>query len=58
MTGREMIRWIEDNHAEDLPVRIRHIKPGEDEVMEVDAPEVKVSIVGTGQQQYQKYFLI
>lgn len=58
MTGRDMIKWIQDNKAEDLPLRIRHIKPGEDEVMEATAPEVKVSIVGTEQQEYQKYFLI
>lgn len=58
MTGREMIKWIKDNKAEDLELRIRHIKPGEDEVMEVKAPEIKFTIVGTEQQQYKKYFLI
>ena len=53
-----MIQWIKDNKAEDLELRIRHIKPGEDEVMEVKAPEIKFTIVGTEQQQYKKYFLI
>lgn len=58
MTGRDLIQWIKDNRAEDLPVLIR--RPGEKEketVSEKDL-EIKVSIGGGEQLEYRKYFLI
>ena len=59
MTGRELIRWIQDNHAEDLPVMIR--RPGEKqkEVVNEDDLDIRVSIAGGDNQlEYKKYFLI
>ena len=58
MTGRELIEWIQKNHAEDLQVHIRNT--GQAEVI-VDKPDVKCSIVyekGTGQQAFDKYIMI
>ena len=58
MTGRDLIQWIHDHQAEDLPVLIR--RPGEKEketVSEKDL-EIKVSIGGGEQLEYRKYFLI
>ena len=55
MKGRELIQWIQDNKAEDLPVKVKHVGGKDEEDVE---PEVKLSIVGTDQLQYKKYFLI
>lgn len=59
MTGRDLIKWIQDNQAEDLPVLIR--RPGEENkeyVTDKDL-EIRVSISGGGNQmEYKKYFLI
>ena len=58
MTGRDLIQWIKDNQAEDLPVMIR--RPGEKEkdlITEQDL-EIKVSIAGGDQLEYKKYFMI
>lgn len=58
MTGRDLIQWIMDNQAEDLPVMIR--RPGEKEkdlITEKDL-EIKVSIAGGEQLEYKKYFMI
>ena len=59
MTGRDLIKWIQDNQAEDLPVMIR--RPGEtvkEMVTEKDL-DIRVSIAGDGRQmEYKKYFLI
>ena len=59
MTGADLIRWIQENRAEDLPVMIR--RPGEmkkDLVEEKDL-EIKVSIAGNDNQlEYKKFFLI
>ena len=59
MTGRDLIRWIQDNKAEDLPVMIR--RPGEQkkEIIEKEDLEIKISIAGNDNQlTYKKYFLI
>lgn len=59
MTGRDLIRWIQENDAEDLPVHVRHV--GAEEEVEVEAPEIRTSIVreqSTDQLKYGKYFLI
>ena len=57
MTGRELIKWIQDNHAEDLPVHIRNT--GGDDIPSKE-PELKSSIVEgkNGQQEWAKYFMI
>ena len=55
MKGRDLIKWIEENHAEDLVVKVKHVGGKDEEEVE---PEIKTSIVGTDQLQYQKYFLI
>ena len=58
MTGADLIKWIQDNKAEDLPLMIR--RPGEKmkEVIEEKDLEIKVSIAGGDQLEYKKYFLI
>lgn len=59
MTGKDLIQWIHDNQAEDLPVLIR--RPGEKqkEIVTEEDLEIRVSISGGGQQmEYKKYFLI
>ena len=58
MTGADLIRWIHDNNAEDLPVMIR--RPGEQqkEVISEKDLEIKVSIAGGEQLEYKKYFMI
>lgn len=58
MTGRDLIKWIQDNHAEELPVMIR--RPGEKQKEIVDEKdlEIKISIAGGQQLEYKKYFLI
>ena len=58
MTGRDLIKWIQDNQAEDLPVMIRRAKDQPKEVIEEKDLEVKVSIAGVDQLQYKKYFII
>ena len=58
VTGRELIEWIKQHHAEDLQVHIR--KTGGEDI-EVDKPELKCSIVyekATGQQAFDKYIMI
>ena len=58
MTGADLIKWIQDNHAEDLPVMIR--RPGEEkkEIVNEDDLKIRVSIAGGRQLEYKKYFLI
>ena len=59
MTGRDLIRWIQENQAEDLPVMIR--RPGETqkEIVTEQDLGIKVSIAGGNNQlEYKKYFLI
>lgn len=58
MTGRDLIKWIIENNAEDLPVMIR--RPGEKqkEMLTEKDPEIKVSIAGGEQLEYRKYFMI
>lgn len=58
MTGADLIKWITDNHAEDLQVMIRRAKDQPKEVIEEKDLEIKVSIAGNGQLQYKKYFMI
>ena len=60
MTGRDMIKWIQDNQAEDLPMLIR--RPGqtdEETITEADL-KVRMSVVegNNGQGQFKKYFFI
>lgn len=59
MTGRELIKWIQDNRAEDLPVHVRHVGATDEE--EVEEPEIRTTIVreqSSDQLKYGKYFLI
>lgn len=59
MTGQDLIRWIQDNRAEELPVMIR--RPGETqkEIVTEEDLEIRVSIAGgENQLEYKKYFLI
>ena len=58
LTGRDLIQWIHDNQAEDLPVMIR--RPGErqKEIITDKDLEIRVSIAGGEQLEYKKYFLI
>lgn len=58
MTGSQLIDWIRDNHAEDLPVMIRREKNERKEVVEEKDLEIKVSIAGGEQLEYKKYFTI
>ena len=59
MTGQDLIRWIQDNRAEELPVMIR--RPGETqkEIVTEEDLEIRVSIAGgENQLEYKKYCLI
>ena len=60
MTGRDMIKWIQDNQAEDLPFLIRRPGQKESETIKEEDLEIKMSVVegSNGQGQYKKYFLI
>lgn len=58
MTGADLIKWIKDNHAESLPVMIRHVGAKQAEEVEKDDMEIQVRIVGGEQLEYKKYFLI
>ena len=58
MTGADLIKWIKDNHAESLPVMIRHVGAKHAEVVDEHDLEIKVSIAGGEQLEYKKYFLI
>ena len=60
MTGRDMIKWIQDNKAEDLPFLIRRPGQKDEETLKEEDLEIKVSVVEgrNGQGQYKKYFLI
>lgn len=59
MTGQDVIRWIQENHAEDLPVMVRHVGAERKEIVTQEDLQVKVSIVEDGNQlQYKKYFVI
>lgn len=57
MTGRELIKWIQDNHAEDLPIHIRNTGGADIPSKE---PKLESSIVegDNGQQEWAKYFMI
>ena len=57
MTGRDLIKWIQDNNAEDLPVHIRNTGGADVPIKE---PELKSSIVEdkNGQQEFAKYFML
>jgi hypothetical protein len=58
MTGRDVIKWIQDNHAEDLPVMIRRSKGEPKEIVTEKDLEIKMSIAGGNQLEYKKYFMI
>ena len=59
MKGRDLIRWIQENNAEDLPVMVRHVGAKQKETVTENDLEIKVSIAeGNGQLEYKKYFLI
>ena len=57
MTGRELIRWIHENHAEDMVV---HIRNTDGRVVDGEKPEVTVSIVEgrDGQLRSDRYIMI
>ena len=58
MTGADLIKWIQDNHAEDLQVIIRRSKNEQKEVITEKDLEIKMSIAGGEQLEYKKYFMI
>ena len=59
MTGKELIKWIQDNKAEDLPVMIKRGKNEQKEMITKEDLEITVKISGDENQgQYKKYFLI
>ena len=60
MKGRDMIKWIQDNQAEDLPFLIRRPGQKDEETIKEEDMEIKMSVVegSNGQGQYKKYFLI
>ena len=60
MTGRDMIKWIQDNQAEDLPFLIRRPGKKDEETIKYEDLEIKMSVVegSNGQGQFKKYFLI
>lgn len=59
MKGKDLIKWIQENHAEELPVMIRREKKAQKEYVEQNDLEIKVSVCGDeNQMQYRKYFLI
>ena len=60
MTGRDMIKWIQDNQAEDLQFLIRRPGQKDEETIKEEDLEIKMSVVegNNGQGQYKKYFLI
>lgn len=58
MTGRELIAWIQENQAEDLPVMIRRAGAAQKEIVTEKDLEIKVSIKDGEQLAYQKYFMI
>ena len=57
MTGRELIQWIHENHAEDMVVRVRNT---DGRVVAGDKPEVTVCIVEgrDGQLRSERYIMI
>lgn len=57
MTGRDLIRWIQENHAEDMVV---HIRNTDGRVVDGEKPEVTVSIVEgrDGQLRSDRYIMI
>lgn len=57
MTGRELIEWIRENHAEDMVV---HVRNTDGRVIDGDNPEVSVSIVEgrDGQLRSDRYIMI
>lgn len=58
MTGADLIRWIHENNAEDLPVMIRRPGEKEKEVVEESDLGIKLSIADGDQLEYRKYFMI
>lgn len=60
MTGRDMIKWIQENQAEDLPFLIRRPGQKDEETIKEEDLEIKMSVVegSNGQGQYKKYFII
>lgn len=59
MTGRDLIKWIQDNKAEDLPVMIKRGKNEQKEMITKEDLEITVKISGDENQgQYRKYFII
>lgn len=58
MTGRDLIKWVQDNHAEDLPVMIRRAKGENKEFVEEKDLGITVSISGGQQMEYKKYIMI
>ena len=58
MTGADLIKWIQDNKAEDLPVMIRRSKDEQKEVVTEKDLGIKLSIADGNQLEYKKYFVI
>ena len=59
MTGQDVIRWIQENHAEDLPVMVRRAGSEKKEIVTMEDLQTKISIVeDKNQLQYKKYFVI
>ena len=58
MTGADLIKWIQENHAEELPVLIRRHPHEQKETITEKDLEIRVSIAGDKQLEYKRYFLI
>ena len=59
MTGEDLIRWIRENNAEDLPVLIRRPGNTEKETIKKEDLEIRIRIAeNENQLEYKKYFLI
>lgn len=59
MKGKDLIKWIQDNKAENLPVMIRRKGQAQKEFVTENDLEIKVSVCGDeNQMEYRKYFLI
>lgn len=57
MTGRDLIRWIQENHAEDMVV---HVRNTDGRLIDGEKPEVRVAIVEStaGQLRTDRYIML
>ena len=57
MKGRDLIRWIQENHAEDMVIRVRNT---DGRLIDGENPEIRVAIVdgGAGQLRTDRYIML